>query len=137
MRKGQKHLEASKIKISLNKIGNSPSWSKGKKHSEKSRLKMSKVKIGKYVGDKNPNWKGGVSKANNLFRTSIENRLWREAVFARDNWTCQECGKKDSANLNAHHIKSFAKYPELRTSIENGKTLCKKCHIKKHSKLII
>lgn len=53
-------------------------------------------------------------------------RLWREAVFARDNWTCQKC-KIMGGELNPHHIKNFAECPELRTSIENGITLCEKC----------
>lgn len=73
------------------------------------------------------NWKGGITPENRLIRTSIAIRLWREAVFARDNFTCQGCGQR-GGNLEAHHIKPFAIYSELRTSIENGITYCTKCH---------
>ena len=83
-------------------------------------------------GEKNHNWKGGITSEAEKIRKSIEYRLWREAVFARDNWTCQICGKRGNGTLNAHHIKPFSDYPELRTSIENGITLCRECHIEIH-----
>ena len=78
-------------------------------------------------GKEHYNWKGGITPENMRIRNSIEYRLWREAVFARDNWTCQKCGRR-GGNLNAHHVKSFANHHELRTSIENGIILCEKCH---------
>ncbi len=86
-------------------------------------------------GKDNFNWKGGISPENIRLRHSIEYRLWREAVFARDNWTCVRCHKRGHS-LHAHHIKLFSKYPELRFAIDNGKTLCKKCHKLEHKLLI-
>lgn len=83
-------------------------------------------------GEKGNKWKGGVTPANKRLRNSIEFKLWREAVFARDNWTCQDCGKRGSTILHPHHVKPFAEYPELRFAIDNGQTLCLTCHKEKH-----
>lgn len=94
-------------------------------HSEayKQRLKA------ELKGEGSPLWKGGVTPINKLIRCSAEYRLWREAVFVRDNFTCVWCGVKGS-KLNADHIKPFAYYPELRFAIDNGRTLCIDCHKK-------
>jgi hypothetical protein len=103
----------------------------GRKRPLSERLEMSKRAP---KGEKHHWWKGGVADKNEVERRTLEYKLWREAVFARDKWTCQDCGhrnkKGNRKNLNAHHIKSFSKHKELRTSIENGKTLCEDCHRK-------
>ena len=59
----------------------------------------------------------------------MEYKLWRKAVFERDNYTCIWCGYKGN-KLQADHIKPFADYPELRFAIDNGRALCVDCHKK-------
>lgn len=85
-----------------------------------------------YLGSDNPNWKGGIKPINLRIRGSKEFRIWRHSVWERDNYTCKKCGKKKSnyIRIEAHHIKPFATFPKLRFSIDNGLTLCKKCHDK-------
>ena len=97
-------------------------------HSAETRIKMSIA----CRGGKRWNWKGGITSRDAMIRHKIEYKLWREAVFARDNWTCQECGKR-GGTLHAHHIKSFINYSKLRLNIENGVTLCFGCHKKTDS----
>jgi hypothetical protein len=104
-------------------------WITGKHHTIESRRKISEA----LKGEKGSNWKGGITLKNKKIKDSIEYRLWRESVFARDDWTCQKCGKR-GGRLHPHHIQNFAQYPELRFAIENGITLCEKCHIEFHKK---
>ena len=54
-------------------------------------------------------------------------QAWRLAVFRRDGFVCQDCGKV-GGYLEADHVKPWVLYPELRFSVANGRTLCKKCH---------
>lgn len=56
-----------------------------------------------------------------------EYKQWRSAIFKRDDFTCQNCGKTN-CYLHVHHIKSWVKYPELRFDTKNGITLCFECH---------
>lgn len=64
-------------------------------------------------------------------RKTAEYKEWRKAVFIRDGFTCQLCGKV-GGTLNAHHIKPYARYPELRFVVDNGITLCQSCHKELH-----
>lgn len=69
----------------------------------------------------------GVTPEHRRIRQSATYRVWRSAVFERDNHTCQECGAQGVV-LEADHIKQFAFYPELRCVLSNGRTLCQPCH---------
>lgn len=127
-------------------------WNKGKKLSQKTKKRMSESKKGQVPWDKNKprydirgkkhwNWQNGISKITNQIRQCFQYRQWRSDVFTRDDFTCQECFIRGS-KLNAHHIKEFSKILEeynIKTleealdceelwNINNGQTLCSKCH---------
>lgn len=96
---------------------------KGKKQSYESRKKRSEAT----KGEKGHNWQGGKKSESMVIRSSFEMKEWRTAVFERDDFTCQLCGER-GGRLNAHHIFSFAEYPDDRFVVDNGSTLCKDCH---------
>jgi hypothetical protein len=99
---------------------------RGRKHAIETREKMRKsAKKGK----ESHLWRGGVTGHLRNLRNSVEYKLWRDAVYARDNWTCVWCNKRGCV-LQADHIKPFAYFPELRFAIDNGRTLCVPCHLK-------
>jgi 5-methylcytosine-specific restriction endonuclease McrA len=124
---------------------NSNTSFKGKKHSAIAKIKMREAaKLRK--GEINSNWRGGISKVTNLVRTSTKYMQWRQDVFVRDDFTCRKCGKR-GGDIHAHHKKSFlvlfkescdcmplfSKYDAAMHysplwDIENGETLCVKCH---------
>lgn len=103
--------------------GTCESGMKGKHHSLESRRKSSESQS----GDKNHNWLGGLTAINHALRRTLEAKLWRGAVFKRDNYTCVICSSY-GCELNADHIKKWADYPELRFDLSNGRTLCVPCH---------
>lgn len=71
----------------------------------------------------------GKTPLSKRLRQSSRYSVWRKNVFERDSYTCQLCGQI-GGYLNAHHIKPFSTFPELRFDILNGQTLCQKCHRK-------
>lgn len=51
---------------------------------------------------------------------------WSKAIKDKDNHTCVNCGSK--SKLRSHHIESVKKRPDLALDLNNGITLCQKCH---------
>lgn len=115
-------------------------WNKGKRFTQ-------------IVGEKHPQWKGGKTPLNVKIRSLPEMELWRQAVFARDSYTCTACLRRaggarntpERITLNAdHHPKTFAEIVdtfniktieeatkcEILWDTKNGRTLCLGCHRK-------
>ena len=83
-----------------------------------------------------PTWKGGV-EYHRVERSTYEYRMWRKTVFDRDGYVCQCCGDKSHkghpVTLAAHHIKNWNDNPDDRYDVDNGITLCERCHLDFHS----
>ena len=89
------------------------------------RKKMRLAKLGKRNHLTN-NWKGGKNSGREG-RGRQEYKEWRMAIYKRDGFACVVCGNV-GRNLNAHHIKEWVNFPELRLDIKNGVTMCEGCH---------
>ncbi len=121
--------EESKDKIRQKSIGRKASDITKRKALETKQINGSIPK-----GDKHYAWKGG--KPWERFKNP-EYLAWRTAVLERDDYTCNACNRKcnkGEKGLAAHHIKPYSKFPDLRFSIDNGITLCRKCHMELHGK---
>ena len=77
-----------------------------------------------HKGKNNPAWRGGTTQRS---LNTKEYKEWRATVFARDDFTCQGCGII-GGYLEAHHIKEWVNYSDLRFEVSNGLTLCETCH---------
>jgi len=112
-------------------------------HTEKSKQKMRGVNS----GEKHWNWQGGVTSLVQQIRHCFKYLQWRLDVFIKDDYTCLDCGARSgngkAVYLIAHHDpKTFAKIfyeNNIKTlkqalnceefwDINNGRTLCRKCH---------
>lgn len=125
--------------------GSRVAFFKGKHHSEETKKKLSRALKGRKLstetrrkiadskrGSKSHFWKGGKTAKMKQIKKGSEWRMWRETVFERDNWTCQDCGERGGI-LHPHHIKKVCQFPELIFEVSNGVTLCKICHKKTDS----
>lgn len=124
----------------------------GRIHSDETKKRLSELakadgrvpydpKVGSYMkgkkGSETTNWKGGITAERQAFYGSREWKLVAVQVWARDNASCQRCGKKkeksDKLSFDIHHIVSFA-CVELRADLSNLILLCETCHYWVHSR---
>ena len=135
--KHPQHLRGKKLsKEHREKLVKNHKGFSGQRHSDQAKEKLRKIHLGKpkysLRGVGNNNWQGGLTQGNRKIRNSLEYSIWRRAVYERDGYQCIWCGAKNGNGktiiLNADHIKSFSKFPELRFAIDNGRTLCIDCH---------
>ena len=141
---GKKHSEDTRKKMSKSRQGKKPVLGKSWKLSTQACFNISQAKI----GSKNPAWKDGRTTLKERIYKTYKYHNWRQQVFIRDNFTCRKCGEV-GGRLEAHHIKPYRKlieeagknlplYPLYDSimiytpmwDINNGKTLCKKCHLR-------
>lgn len=138
--KGKSHSERAKKTLSEKRIfsiqnGQILPPMTGKKHTLDARKKMSQsMRANSKKGADSHSYKDGKLVERRGIRFSSKYKQWRFDVYLRDNFTCQKCGDNKGGNLNAHHIKPFADYPELRFEVSNGLTLCENCHKEAHKK---
>lgn len=99
-----------------------------RKHSPETRAKMVAINRAKAVtGPAHPLWKGGARSERAAAMNRMAYRRWRQAVFERDDYTCQLCGVRGSY-VHADHIVAWAEAEEGRYDVDNGRTLCFECH---------
>ncbi len=110
----------------------------GVRYSLETRKKQSEIqkKIGNIPphpkGENHPRWKKDrtVLMEKHRIRGSYKWRDWRAAVFERDSFTCQECGKI-GGKLEPHHIIPIRSDMNILIfQLTNGITLCRPCHQK-------
>jgi len=103
----------------------------GAKLTDETKAKIANSLKGRYRKHLNPNWKeGGISIYRQYLEGQYEYKDWRLAVFTRDHFTCQLCGKPSNGDLQAHHVHPVNGCPGRILDILNGITLCERCHDK-------
>lgn len=137
----RKYFEEGRIKVPTTKGLKFPNRKKGYHNpanwTPELRQRLREAHLGKpkmsLRGENHYLWKGGVTPLHHKIRNSLQYKLWRKSIFERDNYRCVSCGdfsrKGHAVRLEADHIKSFSEYPELRFNLDNGRTLCKACHV--------
>jgi thymidylate synthase (FAD) len=109
-------------------VGRTP-WNKGKRyragwnHTPEMRQHLSEQKR----GEKNPQWRGGVTKRAISIRRGVEDL--RPEILERDGYSCRLCGGS-SMRLDMHHILPIWARPDLVLNPDNIATVCYPCHLK-------
>lgn len=82
-------------------------------------------------GENNHFWNPNLTDEDrqNYHKATGEYNKFIRKTLARDNYTCQCCGKNSKeTNLEVHHLDAFKEYEDKRTDMENAITLCTTCH---------
>lgn len=102
---------------------------------QRAALAWSPERKAKISGANHHNWKGGRPIWERFKAGPYQE--WRKAVLERDQYRCRHCGEqfvKNQPFLDAHHIKSYKDYVDLRFEVSNGLALCRPCHRKVHGR---
>ena len=67
----------------------------------------------------------GIKKPSRKALIQKADKIWADIIKKRDK-QCIYCGSRHQ--LNAHHIFTKGRHGNLRWNIDNGVTLCAKCH---------
>ncbi len=139
--------EETRTQMGLSRMGHTHGFKKGavspfkgKRHTEEALEKNRRAHLGKKhspetrakkKGKKAWNWREDRTYA--LERSRLANsqdwKSWRIAVFTRDNFTCAECNIT-GGHLEPHHIIPIRLEINRVFDIDNGITLCLRCHKK-------
>ncbi len=122
-------------------------WNKGKKtgHTPWNKGKIGIMRGRMPKGSAHHNWRGGTRQLRKDIQGTGEYKNWRTSVFKRDDFTCVVCD--GIGTINADHIKPFSeiilenKITSLKEAlnckelwdIDNGRTICVRCHRKTDS----
>ena len=104
-----------------------PRW--GKKLSEETKQKISNSLKGRFRKHLNPQWKeNAINRWRVILHNQFEYKEWRKQVFERDHYACATCRKPSNGDIRAHHIVPVETDKDKIFDVNNGITLCKKCH---------
>lgn len=106
-------------------------WNRGKQWNKETRQKI-RIKSQGRFGNKNPNWKGGKEEKRDKRRNLGLVQIWRKKCLELDNHECRWCQSKERLEVN--HIIPIRQIRDINLlgDVNNGITLCRKCHNKIH-----
>ena len=95
---------------------------------------VSSERMSAMVGELNPMWDSTMTDEDRYSKhTEAAHQEWRGKVLERDGYRCRRCGTPGTHPLHAHHIRPYTENKSLRTDVDNGITLCVKCHTEFHA----
>lgn len=84
-------------------------------------------------GENSPNWRPWITPEEREQRRDMyQQKLWRDKVYARDEYACKCCGDSRGGNLHAHHVIPHSADRGLAWEVWNGLTMCETCHTSFH-----